>query len=132
MHPLRQPIYLKYTREHMDRFLVLLLKYDLNYDRAARGAGFPSRVAVFKLAEEIPDFKEAIENIIERVFDQIESNVVAHARRKKGFKGQSFLLMHTRKGRERGYAYRSELTGKDGSSLSWKDLVEESKKENVT
>ena len=112
-----------YGKEDMDRFLYYLRKTEGNVGKAARKAGIRGdRATVLLWKQKFEWFSEEMEEILDQLFDDIESFVSRKA--KKNLTAARLMLLHHRKGRERGYGKRTELTGKDGAPLSWKQVVQ--------
>ena len=111
-----------YGKEDMDKFLYFLRKLDGNIGKAARKARVKGgRQTIIRWREKFPWFDEEMEEILDQLFDDIESFVARKS--KKNLTAARLMLLHHRKGRERGYGKRTELTGKDGAPLSWQRIV---------
>ncbi len=111
-----------YYKEDLMRFLEFLKKHNGNITHAARSAGIVGgRKKVLELALELPWFKEGMENVLDEIFDSIEGFVIKKSKSK--LTAAKFMLQNHKKGRERGYGKRHEITGKDGADLTWADMV---------
>ena len=113
-----------YNKEDLDRFLTYLKSCNGNLTLAARKAGFRNgRQTILDLMDKYKWFEKAVDNIMDELFDEIEQHVVKKAKTK--LSAGKFLLTYHKKGRERGYGKRNEITGKDGAPLSFVDMVSE-------
>lgn len=122
-----------YTKDDMERFLDAFRGTAPRVTSALRKARLPaaSWTTVHQWRREFPWFAEAMDDVLNELFDEIEDNEFKRARKGKT-ESSKFLLLNHRLGRERGYGKRTELTGPKGQPINWAELMREASGEKAT
>jgi len=113
-----------YGVEDFERVLKVMRKNkDPNLTRAAKACSIKGgRNTVTRFAEKNPWFQNELDHIQEELFDEIES--VVYRRGRRTLNAAKFLLTMHPEGRKRGYGKRTELTGRNGGPITWKEFMD--------
>ena len=118
-----------YHIEDKERFLDQLVKHNGNITKAARASRISGgRSRVIGWLEEDAWFAGRYSEVVKAIFDDIEEFVTRKA--VKNLRAATFMLTSHAEGKLRGYGKRTEITGKGGEPLTWRQIVERAAGEN--